>query len=245
MFCCSDGLTQGAHGARSACTRTVPAVSVPKSTLIDELAASLNNPELSDTKIVVESREIHVSSFILRTRCKHFQVAHSESWSEAERSGPITIPLDTGIKYETVMRLMRYLYTDQIEVGTDDAIELIALADFYQLPRLRALVEDFVVQHIHVDDVAAVFEAATDYHAESACAIADTTNAVATPAGLAHTVVPVLMSLPQLCVSTADLAAQCQSFMVENFAAVALTDGFAALPKHLMTAIVRAAAERL
>jgi len=53
------------------------------------------------------------------------------------------------------------------------------------------------------------------------------------------------MSLPQLCVSTADLAAQCQSFMVENFAAVALTDGFAALPKHLMTAIVRAAAERL
>ena len=223
----------------------MPAVGVPKSTLIDELAASLNNPELSDTKIVVESREIHVSSFILRTRCKHFQVAHSESWSEAERSGPITTPLDTGIKYETVMRLMRYLYTDQIEVGTDDAIELIALADFYQLPRLRALVEDFVVQHIHVDDVAAVFEAATDYHAESACATADTTNAVATPAGLAHTPVPVLMSLPQLRVSTADLAAQCRSFMVENFAAVALTDGFAALPKHLMTAIVRAAAERL
>ena len=223
----------------------MPAVSVPKSTLIDELAASLNNPELSDTKIVVESREIHVSSFILRTRCKHFQIAHSESWSETERSGPITIPLDTGIKYETVMRLMRYLYTDQIEVGTHDAIELIALADFYQLPRLRALVEDFVVQHIHVDDVAAVFEAATDYHAESAYATADTTNALATPAGLAHTVVPVLKALPRLCVSTADLAAQCQSFMVENFAAVALTDGFAALPKHLMTAIVRAAAERL
>jgi hypothetical protein len=223
----------------------VPAVGVPKSTLIDELAASLNNPELSDTKIVVESREIHVSSFILRTRCKHFQIAHSESWSETERSGPITIPLDTGIKYETVMRLMRYLYTDQIEVGTHDAIELIALADFYQLPRLRALVEDFVVQHIHVDDVAAVFEAATDYHAESACATADTTNALATPAGLAHTAVPVLKALPRLCVSTADLAAQCQSFMVENFAAVALTDGFAALPKHLMTAIVRAAAERL
>ena len=223
----------------------MPAVSVPKSTLIDELAASLNNPELSDTKIVVESREIHVSSFILRTRCKHFQIAHSESWSETERSGPITIPLETGIKYETVMRLMRYLYTDQIEVGTHDAIELIALADFYQLPRLRALVEDFVVQHIHVDDVAAVFEAATDYHAESACTTADTTNALATPAGLAHTAVPVLKALPQLCVSTADLAAQCQSFMVENFAAVALTDGFAALPKHLMTAIVRAAAERL
>ena len=143
-------------------------MSVPKSTLVDELAASLDNPDLSDTKIVVESREIHVNSFILRTRCKHFQVAHSDAWSETERSGTITVPLDTGIKYETVMRLMRYLYTDQLEVGTDDAIELIALADFYQLPRLRALVEDFVVQHINVDDVASVLEAAIDYHADSA-----------------------------------------------------------------------------
>ena len=189
---------------------------MPDSTLIQDLAQSLDNPELSDTKIVVEGREIHVNSFILRSRCKHFQVAHSGAWSESARvSNPMhgastttTIKVDSAVKYDSMMQLLRFLYTDQVSVHTGDAMELIALADFYQLPRLRAMVEDFVVQNISVDDVASVFEAAVDYHADG-------------------------------------LASQCEQFVVANFAAVALTEGFAALPKELMAQLVRATAERL
>ena len=190
---------------------------MPDSTLIQDLAQSLDNPELSDTKIVVEGREIHVNSFILRSRCKHFQVAHSGAWSESGRvSNPMhgasatTIKVDSAVKYDSMMQLLRFLYTDQVSVDTGDAMELIALADFYQLPRLRAMVEDFVVQNISVDDVASVFEAAVDYHADG-------------------------------------LASQCEQFVVANFAAVALnpSEGFAALPKELMAQLVRATAERL
>ena len=116
--------------------------------------------------IVVEGREIHVNSFILSTRCKHFETAHSGNWAEGTlkassagsaspiRSGTTVIPIESGTTYTMMMKLLTYLYTDKVDVDTESAMGLIALADFYHLPRLRALVEDFVVRELNVEDVA-------------------------------------------------------------------------------------------
>ena len=88
---------------------------------------------------------------MLRARCNHFAVAHSDAWGQdGKDDNVIRIPADGAgsFTHDTMLRLLTYLYTDQVDVEPTCAMELIRAADYYQLPRLRSLAEDLVVQHI-------------------------------------------------------------------------------------------------
>lgn len=50
--------------------------------------------------------------------------------------------------------MLHYIYTDEVEISEDDAVELLTLANQYALDKLKALCEDFIEKGIDVENVA-------------------------------------------------------------------------------------------
>ena len=64
------------------------------------------------------------------------------------------------------MRLLEYLYTDDVEVDLDMAMELFQAADQFGVERLKRMCESRMLGSIHVEN-AAIFHAADQHAAAS------------------------------------------------------------------------------
>jgi len=59
--------------------------------------------------------------------------------------------------------VLKYLYTDQLEIHVDCAMDLFAAADLFDIPRLKAMSEKRMLKSIAVENAATIFLAA-DLH---------------------------------------------------------------------------------
>ena len=64
------------------------------------------------------------------------------------------------------LKVLEYLYTDEVNVPLDSAMELFVAADLFGIPRLQAICERKLLESISVENAATIFYAA-DIHSAS------------------------------------------------------------------------------
>ena len=64
------------------------------------------------------------------------------------------------ISYDTLQAFVEYLYTDHADINGDTVVGLYMAADKYQLLRLRALCENYMLQNISITNVCPMFQTA-------------------------------------------------------------------------------------
>lgn len=121
--------------------------------LLKDIEAQFNSPGISDIKIITnDSREIYVSSFILRARSSHFQKVLQSGMKESA-SKEIRIEAS----YHVAEALFKYLYTDALEVNPKETLEIMILADMYLLEGLRSLCESKVKHSVTIHNALDIY----------------------------------------------------------------------------------------
>lgn len=70
------------------------------------------------------------------------------------------------VKYATFLMLMEYIYTDNVEIGVENAMDLFQVADRFGIDRLKKLCEQEMLNAINVDTAAHILFTADQYNAE-------------------------------------------------------------------------------
>ena len=139
-----------------------PICNVQPSTLISDLHSFVNNHELSDIMFIVEGEKVYAHKFML-VRSSYFRAMFLGDMKEAKQS---TITLDH-VRLPVFIFLLTYLYTDQVDVPLEDAMDLFVAADEFCVPRLKALCEKKIFSSITIEGASTIFLAADLYSAES------------------------------------------------------------------------------
>jgi len=135
---------------------------VPSSTLVSEFRSLVNNETLSDVTFIVEGMPIYAHKLFLM-RCSYFQALMLGDMKESNME---TIRIEQ-VSYPTFLKILEYLYTDQLRIYLDCAMELFEAADLFCIPRLKTMCEKRMLQSINVENAAAIFHAA-DLHSAMA-----------------------------------------------------------------------------
>jgi hypothetical protein len=100
---------------------------------------------------------------LLAARSEYFRTLFSSGMQEAKRG---ELVLD-GVSPEAATTLLRFVLTDQAEFNPPDrAVELLPIAGYYNLPRLRSLCESTIELHFALDDLDSVISllSLADFH---------------------------------------------------------------------------------
>lgn len=135
---------------------------VPSSTLVSEFRALVNNETLSDVTFIVEGIPVYAHKLFLM-RCSYFQALMLGDMKESKMK---TIRIEQ-VSHATFLKILEYLYTDQLRIYLDCAMELFEAADLFCIPRLKTMCEKRMLQSINVENAAAIFHAA-DLHSAMA-----------------------------------------------------------------------------
>ncbi len=141
------------------------AISVPRSSLLNNLSSLINNSQMSDVTFMVEGQEIHANRSILAVRSDYFNAlffggSMKESIQATEdAAGGVTPenrrPIEMmDVSYPVFMKVLEFLYTDTLQdLPVEIGIPLLITSERFMLDRLKALCEDFVRRDITVENV--------------------------------------------------------------------------------------------
>ena len=135
---------------------------VPSSTLVSEFRALVDNEKLSDVTFIVEGTPVYAHKLLLM-RCPYF---HALILGDMKESSMKTIRIEQ-VSHSTFLKILEYLYTDQLRIYLDCAMELFEAANRFCIPRLKTMCEKRMLQSINVANAADIFHAA-DYHSAMA-----------------------------------------------------------------------------
>ena len=62
--------------------------------------------------------------------------------------------------HDVFLAILEYLYTDELEIAFESAVELFVAADLFGIPRLQAMCEKVIIESIHIENAAMIFQAA-------------------------------------------------------------------------------------
>lgn len=130
-------------------------IEIPESSLISDLRSFINDDKFSDVTFMVEGKPIHAHK-LMCVRCSYFQAMFEGQMCEAEQK-TVTI---NNVNYRAFLAILEYLYTDDVEIGMDLAMDLFVAADQFSIDRLKCLCEKKVLLSINVDNVASLLQAA-------------------------------------------------------------------------------------
>ncbi len=121
-----------------------PAITTsPGSTLNSHIQLLFDNGSNTDVCFLVNDQEIRAHKLILSSRSPVFAAMFDHDMKE-KRSGIVDI---VGISPDTFRTVLRFMYTDQVELKKEeDAKKLIAAADKYKLDLLRMECEKFLIR---------------------------------------------------------------------------------------------------
>ena len=135
---------------------------VPPSTIVSEFRAMVDNDTLSDVTFLVEGTPVYAHKLMLM-RSSYFHALFLGQMRESQLS---TIQIEQ-VSHPIFLQVLEYLYTDQLDIPLESAMELFQAADLFCIPRLKTMCEKRMLQSIGIDNAAAIFHAA-DLHSASA-----------------------------------------------------------------------------
>lgn len=123
---------------------------VPKSTLLTDLANLVGQEKFSDIVFIVEDKRVYAHKFILQIRSEHFRAMFSSGMRESQAE-EIEIKDCT---YSIFIDMLKFIYTDNVELTDKNCVPLLELANYYKLDRLKAMCEYQLHQDVDVNNVA-------------------------------------------------------------------------------------------
>lgn len=69
------------------------------------------------------------------------------------------------VSHSIFLSVLEYLYTDNVDIPLDSAMELFQAADLFCIPRLKTMCEKRMLQSITVENAAYIFHAADSHSA--------------------------------------------------------------------------------
>jgi len=135
---------------------------VPPSTLISEFRAMVDDDTFSDVTILVEGTPIYAHKLLLM-RSPYFKALFLGDMRESYMS---TVRIEQ-VSHPNFLQIMEYLYTDQLKIPVESAMELFEAADLFCIPRLKQMCERRILQSINVANAASIFHVA-DVHSAMA-----------------------------------------------------------------------------
>lgn len=102
--------------------------------------------------------------------CHKFLLCVRSPYFQAKFEGGMSDALDKEIvidefERDPISQMLRFLYTDELTVNSDNAQDLLELSGHYQLERLRSVVEKFFGDNIDHDNVLSLLHLADHYQA--------------------------------------------------------------------------------
>lgn len=130
-------------------------IDIPTSSLVCDLRGFLNEQKLSDVTFIVEGKPVYAHK-LLCMRCSYFRAMFEGSMREAQQK-TITIP---GVAHRVFISLLEYLYTDEVDINLEIAMDLFVAADQFGVERLKRLCEKKILLSINIDSAATILQAA-------------------------------------------------------------------------------------
>jgi len=135
---------------------------LPPSCLPQELKLLVNDPTHADVVFSVEGEKFYAHKAILCTRCEKFSSMFQSRMREFFQQ-EIVLQIE---RPEILGALLEYIYTDNVEnLSSELAVDLMACADEYLLPRLRKLCEIQVECDVNIDNACTMICFARDNNA--------------------------------------------------------------------------------
>ncbi|XP_069687800.1 RCC1 and BTB domain-containing protein 1-like [Periplaneta americana] len=128
----------------------------------DSLKLAFDDPSNSDLTITVNGKPIHVHKAVLKIRCQHFRSMFQDHWEEDSRS---VLEMDQ-FSYPVYHAFLQYLYTDEVNLPPESALELLDLANAYCEVQLKKRCEQIIKQGITVENAAMLYSTAIEYEAK-------------------------------------------------------------------------------
>eukprot|EP00804_Cyclotella_cryptica_P008824 CCRYP_013052-RA/>CCRYP_013052-RA protein AED:0.12 eAED:0.12 QI:156/1/0.87/1/0.42/0.37/8/4112/838 len=137
---------------------------IPPSTILSDLRSFLDDEgtmSVSDITIVVEGIPVRAHKLMLM-RCPYFRAMLLSEMAESSQS---TVYIEI-VRHSIFLSVLEYLYTDEVTIPLESAMELFVAADLFGIPRLQAMCERKLLESITVENAATIFHAA-DVHSAS------------------------------------------------------------------------------
>jgi hypothetical protein len=128
---------------------------VPPSTLVVEFKAMVDDETLSDVTFLVKGNPVYAHKLMLM-RCSYFRALFLGSMKELTME---TIRIEQ-VSHPIFLQVLEYLYTDQLCIALESAMDLFEAADLFCIPLLKTMCEKRMLQSINVGNAAATFHAA-------------------------------------------------------------------------------------
>ncbi|XP_065334621.1 RCC1 and BTB domain-containing protein 1-like [Cloeon dipterum] len=126
------------------------------------LKKSFGDVESADVVFVVEGKKIHAHKTILILRCAVFRTMFLGNWKESNEREQI---IDYH-SYDAFFAFLKYFYTNEVDLQPDLALELFALANFYQMTDLQKECLKIIKRGVTVENAASIYDKAVLLAAE-------------------------------------------------------------------------------
>jgi len=137
-------------------------VYLPETTFSNDFSNLFNNSFLSDVTFIVNGNKVFAHKAVLASRCPYFACLYRSGLKEAHES---EIPI-TDFSFSAFFEFLRFLYTDHATVTEPQlAAELMCLAEFYRVERLKSVVEVYLSRCIDIDNACIILEIAHRFNA--------------------------------------------------------------------------------
>lgn len=121
---------------------------VPPCSLSADMEALLTEGRLADAVLVADGREWRVHKAILVARSPVFAAMFEHDMAES-KSSRVTIG---DVSADVLDQVLRYMYTGKVDHIRVLGVDLLAVADRYALPRLKALCEEELARSVSHDN---------------------------------------------------------------------------------------------
>jgi N-acetylneuraminic acid mutarotase len=135
---------------------------VPKGSLQQDLRSFVNDPRFSDVSLLAEGQRIYAHKLFL-CRSTYFKAMLLSDMRESCEE-EIQLP---SVSHKVMLEVLRYLYTDYIDVHLDMAMDLFEAADLFCIDRLKLMCEQTIHNSIDIDNAANIFQAADAHEAKT------------------------------------------------------------------------------
>ncbi|CAG2100698.1 unnamed protein product [Medioppia subpectinata] len=144
----------GLFAKTQATNRSIPLTLADDHPVLNSIAKAFDDRITSSFKFVIDGHPIHVHKEYLTIRCEPLRALLEINNSEN------TI---TDYSYEAFKAFLRYLYTNDVFVAPDIAVELLGLADTYAETDLKRKCTQLISNGITVENVSLIYGAAVKH----------------------------------------------------------------------------------
>lgn len=138
---------------------------IPPPSLLADLRSFLDDEDamsLSDITLMVEGIPVRAHKLMLM-RCPYFKAMLLGNMSESTQS---VVHLEI-VRHRIFLVVLEYLYTDEVDIPLDIAMELFVAADLFAIPRLQSMCERRLLESMTVENAATIFHTADVHSAVS------------------------------------------------------------------------------